>query len=318
MKIFKAMVAALWCAVLFVSCDTRDDLYYDSVRSAKYIVEVNGKRDTIPGYFTNYNNILNYDVHVKSQWIFDNYNGGKLYFDTLNVKAYTLVDGVAYPLNIELLVTQHDYDYLLNKLAYSRQTNIMHSSYGEDGNSVDVNFDLVTSYASCFDQDTSSCRLGTLVAGFPHYGLYGETFPGQLEGTKDPAFPNFKLLLQFTLWGPCPPTAVLEVKDVDGNPYEKKLSMVGSFDKDGKVKKYEYCIDGNILPYGSNENRFDYIEGNWQAGQSAYGGDYITSTERSEISYEFQTEGEHKVYYRCMDDMCVWSTWKCETITVKE
>ena len=120
--------------------------------------------------------------------------------------------------------------------------------------------------------------------------------------------------VKVNLWSDIPPIPVMEVSDVIGYPMEKVLSLSKSYDKDGSVIKYEYCIDGNVRDY--NYPKFE-IENDYSGGKGAYGGTYITSTDLNEIKHAFQTEGEHIVYYRCMDNLGLWSVWNKVTVTIK-
>lgn len=112
------------------------------------------------------------------------------------------------------------------------------------------------------------------------------------------------------------PIPVLEIKNVEGNTMEKTISLSKSYDKDGSVEKYEYCIDGEIRDY--DFPIYDCDPTGVPAGKGAYGGTYITSTEQSEIKHAFQKEGSHVVYYRCMDNLGLWSLWYNALITVKK
>ena len=114
--------------------------------------------------------------------------------------------------------------------------------------------------------------------------------------------------------GDMAPIPVMEVKDVDGNPMEKVFNLSKSHDKDGSVVKYEYCIDGEIREY--DLPTFDCDPAGVPAGKGAYGGTYITSTEQSEIKHAFQTKGEHIVFYRCMDNLGLWSLWGYKIVTI--
>jgi len=67
---------------------------------------------------------------------------------------------------------------------------------------------------------------------------------------------------------------ILKVEKLADN-YEYKLSMEQSYDRDGKVMKYEWCIDGNIATYSVSDIRFDIYKKAWQSGKAAYGGTYV-------------------------------------------
>lgn len=116
--------------------------------------------------------------------------------------------------------------------------------------------------------------------------------------------------------GDIAPVPLLEIKDVDGNPMEKVFDLSKSHDKDGSVEKYEFCIDGEIVDY--NSPVFDCRQDLAPAGKGAYGGTYITSTSLGEVKHAFQKEGTHVVYYRCMDNLGLWSLWYNVLITVNK
>lgn len=120
--------------------------------------------------------------------------------------------------------------------------------------------------------------------------------------------------VKVNLWSDIPPIPVMEINDIEGSSMEKVLCLSKSYDKDGSVEKYEYCIDGNVKEY--NHPKFE-IENDCCGGKGAYGGTYITSTELSEVKHAFQTKGEHIVYYRCMDNLGLWSVWNNVTVTIK-
>ncbi len=114
--------------------------------------------------------------------------------------------------------------------------------------------------------------------------------------------------------GDIAPIPIMEIKNVDGNPMEKVLSLSKSHDKDGKVVKYEYCIDGEVRMY--ELPTYDCDPKGVPAGKGAYGGTYITSTDLSEVKHAFQKKGEHIVYYRCMDNLGLWSLWGYKIVTI--
>lgn len=307
MKIFRTIMGTVCCLLALASCDTRDELYTEDIRNGQCIIEINGHRDTVPGYYSKAKDGVVYDLYPRTLYA----RSGDFVYDTVHVKLYALIRGKEYPL--EFSGPNFNPSDVTGNINLKRGYTITDAVSGLVGIGNFRNMVLYTQIkmsdqVSVFHSDTSSALLGGYLQEFRHYGLSGER---TLEDEE------FMVYLNFRLWGPCPPTSVLDVVDVEGNPYEKRISMSRSHDKDGKVVKYEYCIDGNVRTYGPRDNRFDFFEGPWQSGQSAYGGDYITATEISEINYEFQTKGAHKIYYRCMDDMFIWSTWKCETIIIQ-
>lgn len=310
MKIFRTIMGTVCCLLALASCDTRDELYTEDIRNGQCIIEINGHRDTVPGYYSKGKDGVVYDLYPRTLSAFMGY----CEYDTVDVKLYALVLGKEY--RLDFYSPFYNPDDVTGNIDLKRGYDIVEYTDTPRGYQFHT-FRLYTKIkiseqVSVFQSDTSSVLLGGYLEGLYHYGLNRDMDP---EGQNDDEY--FRAYINFRLWGPCPPTSVLDVVDVEGNPYEKRISMSRSHDKDGKVVKYEYCIDGNVRTYGPRDNRFDFFDGPWQAGQSAYGGDYITATEISEINYEFQTKGAHKIYYRCMDDMFIWSTWKCETIIIQ-
>lgn len=129
------------------------------------------------------------------------------------------------------------------------------------------------------------------------------------------AFQNtFYCHVKIKFLGNIAPEPILDIKDVDGNPMEKVFDLSKSFDKDGSVEKYEFCIDGEIVEY--NRPTFDCDPNVAPAGKGAYGGTYITSTSFSEVKHAFQKKGEHIVFYRCMDNLGLWSIWNIVLVTI--
>lgn len=129
------------------------------------------------------------------------------------------------------------------------------------------------------------------------------------------AFRNtFYCHVKIKFLGDVAPEPVLEIKDVDGNPMEKVFDLSKSFDRDGSVEKYEFCIDGEIVEY--NRPTFDCNPNGAPAGKGAYGGTYITSTSLSEVKHAFQAKGEHIVFFRCMDNLGLWSQWGYMLVTI--
>ncbi len=114
--------------------------------------------------------------------------------------------------------------------------------------------------------------------------------------------------------GNIPPIPVLKIEDIEGKPMGKKLDLGNSYDKDGRIMKYEFCIDGNVVDsykYGT----FETLQVA-SSGKGANGGTYITATDMSTLSHTFTEAGDHTIYYRCMDDKETWSVWKKEIVTV--
>ena len=149
-----------------------------------------------------------------------------------------------------------------------------------------------------FDSDTSARQLG-----YRYYIIvYGDLF-----------WNEYPIRVKVNIIGNIAPIPVIAIS---GEGMERKIDLGNSYDKDGSVSKYEVCIDGNIIEYRKNENRYEQREGYWQGGKAAYGGVYITATSINVFNHVFQETGKHTIYYRCLDNEGAWSTWKKEIITI--
>lgn len=294
-------VMALMCAVIsIVACDSREDLYLDEVNQQRIVVYLNDRVDTTWGYKNDPTPpyVFTYDLYVT------HVNFANLDFDTLVARASQLVNGREYPLRVWHAFPVDE---------YGNVDKSMRRPDPED--TLTYRLSIVT--YDYFDSDTASKCIKHDVRAFAYYDVYNRYKPSGLNDVFDELGDGYLcFFVDIMLWGPCPPMPVLDILDSANDPMEKTLSLARSYDKDGCVKKYEYCIDGNVVPYKATDNRFEHVTGVWQSGKAAYGGVYFTATELSEVKFVFQTEGLHTIYYRCMDDMSVWSTWRSETINV--
>lgn len=276
----KNLVLILVLLIGLSSCDSREDWFKENSEGPDLIVTVNGVTDTI---LKGESRCVTIDLHSIKL------DDACLYTDTVNLNI-TGGDGIpmsrAYFNGMPL---QHMRDYC--KTNGDTVTVSISHYYG------------VTEDVSYFESDTTAKLLET----------------NKTEMWVVDAFDNREYYnIIINIYGPIPPTPVLKVEKLKDN-YEYVLSLEDSYDRDGKVQKYEWCIDGNIVSYSDTDNRFEYKrKGNWKAGQAAYGGKYITATALSSINHSFQTTGEHTVYYRCMDDMGIWSMWYSQKINVEE
>lgn len=275
-KVFLLTMLSIATSYLLNGCDTREDWFEREGEGATFVYERGDKRVVLGT--GNLKNVHD-TIHVVR---IDNSNKTS-YSDTFNIKVYGMTNRVKSPTVIKLkerdmtLVTKAQPDGSVN-VFYASNCNSIYM--GKDGE---------------------------------------ETFGGEngfVCSLKDVFGHEYHITVYLRIQGDCPPVPKLEVKDVDGYPLEKTLSMKGSYDPDGNVAKYEYCIDGNIATYKERSTRYECIDGMWQAGKAAYGGTYITATAIDEVSHAFQEAGEHTIYYRCMDNLGVWSMWYKEVIAI--
>lgn len=266
-----------------VSCDTREDWFEHNSEGPNLIVTMNGVTDTI---FMSESRSIVIDLH--SKWL-DSYKYVNTDTVTLVIKGFSgnseipmrtvNIEGVLYHKgNKELII---DNNVVKANLSY---------------------YYLVSSDIAYYENDTTPKVIETRTGELWAYDVFNNTV-------------IYNVILN--IYGPIPPTPILDVKKLP-NDMEYTLSLEKSFDRDGRVMKYEWCIDGNIVPYSVTDCRFDHTKkGSWKSGQAAYGGTYITATTLSSVNHSFQTTGEHTVYYRCMDNMGVWSMWYSEKINVE-
>lgn len=322
MKNIKWIVVVALSATIFSACDTREDIFQESIGNVIVVATTeDGRRDTLSPSSAPQNLKVNYDIRLKEVgW---ESLGFRIWSDTVSFSLASYVEEKKVQTQIRWC---YDPDYTIC---------VMDTADGEpyistikpcglvEGEHPSLS-DIVLLYANSFH--AYSRRVYGL--GWEDQQVIDRLFASDTAPaliTKPTMLVDLYLGLNdkrsfyFTvsLWGDCPPMPVLEVGAVDGHPMERVLSMAKSYDKDGFVQKYEFCIDGNIAPYNVKSPRFEAIEGVWQSGKAAYGGTYIVATALSEVRHAFQSEGEHTIYYRCMDNAGGWSTWKKETIEVE-
>lgn len=263
------------------SCDSREDWFEHNSEFPDLIVDINGKTDTI-----RQGDLRKIVVNLKTT----REDRGIIFFtDTINLTLKGIGEKGAFPLHgaqINGVKITGGYSEIRNDNELYMQ---LYRVFGDD------EYNL-------FDSDTSACLLETCVGQI--YML--DKFANEQYYT-----------IEINTYGPIPPTPVLKTEKLAGE-YEYSLSLDDSYDKDGKVVKYEWCIDGNIVPYSVTDCRFDSRSNEvWKSGKAAYGGTYITATALSSVNHSFQTAGEHTVYYRCMDNMNLWSMWYSKKINVE-
>lgn len=260
------------------SCDSREDWFEHNSEGADIVVTMNGVSDTL---YKGEKKLIIGDLHFKSC---DDIN--YMYTDTL----YFSVEGLNEPMK---WIRFDGLRLRINRTFENEKNNVVNVCLFED---IPLSKDSVY-----FDSDTTAKLLSFQKAVIWATDVFGIT-----------EYYNF--ILNF--YGPIPPTPILKTEKLAGE-YEYSLSLDDSYDKDGKVAKYEWCIDGNIASYSVTDCRFERKNGNWQSGKAAYGGTYITATTLSSVNHSFQTPGEHTVYYRCMDNMGIWSMWYSKKINVE-
>ena len=298
MKKLAYILGALTCAFILSSCDTRDDWFKDNCEEVYfYFVCPDGRTDTVD---VNKPHMLEYTTRVN---VVDN----MIRLKDIEFQTYCETSGEKKIVRPESLNPTGKYDmsdahvngftiridYTFNRDYYT--------SFSGWGESNDIQL---------FDSDTTAKKLGS------------ETYIGKY---CDAFYNEYTIMMKINLIGNIPPIPVIEVS---GDGMERTISLKESYDKDGSVSKYEVCIDGNIVEYSKNDNRYEEFGAQWvssdlvapdqywQGGKAAYGGTYITATSINVFNHVFQEPGKHTIYYRCMDNEGAWSTWREKTIEI--
>ncbi|MCQ2190966.1 MAG: hypothetical protein MJY63_04965 [Paludibacteraceae bacterium] len=263
-----------------VSCDTREDWFEKNSEFPDIEIGINGKLDTI-----RQGDLRKIVVNLNTV----RNDRGVLFTDTLYVRIRGIDNKGSYPMkavNLEGLTIKGGRKFEI----------------GEDNALCLKLFDIyICDEFVLFNSDSLAFLLATYSGHAKTFDIFG----------NDQSY-----TVEVNVYGPVPVTPIIKVEKLIDN-YEYKLSMSKRSELGGKIAKYEWCIDGNIVPYKIADNRLEGEKGNWQSGKAAYGGTYITATTLSSVNHSFQTTGEHTVYYRCMDDMGIWSMWYSEKINVE-
>lgn len=282
--------------VSLVSCDSREDWFEKNSWTPDLVYSVNGVTDTIKQgevrkivIDLHPSNCKYVEISSEDRWT-------KIYSDTAFVNLSLATQNGKTEIK-EIIFQEYDE----NDGVLFSPNGLSHYPSME----LQVNAVLNTSKYTekFFDCDTAPRLWATRLTSFHVLDAFGNKTYYSIET-------NFI--------GATPPTPVLEVSKIKGMEYT--LSMANSYDKDGEVRKYEWCVDGNILPYDVKDIRLqDHASAHkWGAGKPAYGGTYITATTINSINHSFQEPGEHIVYYRCMDNLGVWSLWYSQIINIEE
>ena len=311
------MMMVLGSAIAMVSCDTRENVFEDVEKRMIIIAErEDGKIDTLSASPDNVK--ANIDLHIKE--CYEKSFG--IEFEMIEYKLYAVLDGQKKLIDIEWL-----YDNLKQRVenagsssdfALIGNTPVLLNWTNVGGPALEIGFSDLHWHVSSNDFEGKCVSSNWFNNDGSAKELYKTTiaivYHMDAESFYDPIR---KVYVNLTVWSDNSPVPVLEVKPISGQPMARTLSMKESYDVDGEVKKYEYCIDGNVMQYTHNDLHFDLVSGYWQSGKAAYGGTYITATEMSEVNHVFQSKGTHNIYYRCMDDLGAWSKWELSTIEIE-
>ena len=274
------------CAIVCVSCDTRDDWFKEKNNEITFYINYPDHIDTIDAHYPPMQEVTIRTEKIQGDFIKTSSSGFKVFREMLGKIEYV----------------EPSRNYLDQK--NTGEGDIQRFKIGAISIYQENDYTMFSGITyddiQLFDSDTSAKQMG-----YCYYVL-----------TYEDVFRNeYAIRVKVNLIGNIPPIPVISVS---GEGMERKIDLGNSYDKDGSVSKYEVCIDGNIVEYRKDENRYEQRKGYWQGGKAAYGGVYITSTSMNVFNHVFQEQGNHTIYYRCMDNEGAWSTWKKETVEVSE
>lgn len=288
----------------FMSCDTREDIFKEDYNNMIFVVKFSdGSRDTLTKSINNPRATFDFypEQEKRADW--------GLGYESLKLE-YITVYGDGHESNLRSLFVSID-EYGVDSVRIEKHGDEVQIFY-EQRSMMSYLGDCLSMRRITSDEGLNRMFVNDTTPALLYSGILRVAVDDMLGKPGDCIYYYAKM----NIWGTCPPVPVLEVKDVEGKPMTKTLSLASSYDRDGNVWKYEYCIDGNVLTYDEKDNHLEFIEGVWQGGNAAFGGTYITATELNEIRHAFQTEGEHTIHYRCMDNNGAWSTWREEKVLV--
>lgn len=314
------MMMVLGSAIAMVSCDTRENVFEDVEKRMIIIGErEDGRIDTLSASPDNVK--VNIDLHIKER-VETIGHSFLVEFEMIEYKLYAVLDGQKKSIDLERVYDNLKQSYFITydpefsagvegntpaKLWLGDEYDDFKIGFSDLSWRVNSNnFEENCVSSNWFNNDGSARELYKTTIAIA-YRMDGESHYDPIR----------KVYVNLTVWSDNSPVPVLEVKPISGQPMARTLSMKESYDIDGEVQKYEYCIDGNVMQYTHNDLHFDLVTGVWQSGKAAYGGTYITATELSEVNHVFQSKGTHNIYYRCMDDLGAWSKWELSTIEIE-
>ena len=300
MKNLAYILGALTCAIILSSCDTRDDWFKDNCEEVYfYFVCPDGRIDTVDGQKPH---MLEYTTRVREV-------NTAIHLDTISFQTYCETIGERKLIKPDSIYQTGKYSWnfthvggfrIICEYIFNRDN---YTTFLGAGESNDIQL---------FDSDTTAKQIGKVT----YIGKYSDAFGNQ-----------YTIMIKLNVIGNIPPIPVIEVS---GDGMERTINLKQSYDKDGSISKYEICIDGNIVEYSKNDNRYEEFNARWvssklvapdqywQGGKAAYGGTYITATSINVFNHVFQEPGKHTIYYRCMDNEGAWSTWKEKTIEISK
>lgn len=310
---YKVLFIGLIGLIGLSSCDSREDWFELNSTAPDLIVEIDGVKDTIGR-----NDMKKIVVNLHPSHRINSYDGSwdsRFYADTCEIVIKGVAGEKIQPIRGAFIEFPHLPEGIGLSISYISP--------------IDEGMDDMGGY---YDKEKKelhwaiSCRVD--ISKYQHFTsdtsavILKNILTNSYVKARD-AFENiYFYAIEINFVGDVPPTPVFSSKKIE-EPHEYLLSLEDSYDRDGKIEKYEFCIDGNIVAYEVTDNRFErtrYSSSNppaWQSGVSAYGGTYIKATSINSVNHSFQSPGEHVVYYRCMDNLGVWSMWYSQTINVE-
>lgn len=305
MDLLKRVAKILVTVVLFVSCDTREDYFYEHGEAPTVEVKESVSTDEV-GENTTGRQFVKTTLHwgdtsIVSLEIQDPY--GKPYSMSFEIDH----------VSVENCLTEYPY------VLIEESTDVSEKDLFKLTELLEITYDNHERQVMIVDKVESAMQF---------YEAYQKMFPNGFwnseRSVKDMTITcvvNIKNMigvstpfyLHINLKGNNSPLPEILVED--GLTYmEKYIRVNETCDPDGdKIVCYEYLIDGQSLGKKGYEFEEEYPAPS--AGRGGYDGTYIT-TRRSGVNHAFQSTGEHTVAVRCQDEWGFWSDWVKKEIII--
>lgn len=292
MNLIRRLMYLLVATVVFASCDTRDDYYYEHGKTPEVVVY---SGDSVMD--------LGEDRFVR------------ISLDMGDKK--TLKFGFVNPYE----------GYLLNDI---KVTNIVDSEYGSNLEALRPFIKNYDSSTGVYELDDSYAGLTVNPLNNQLYNLSFYRLAAYSSMTKRELTADLEVTYTITLTNAIgvksefyvyvemkankAPNPQIKVTDLT-TEWEKLVEIEEGADPDGdEIVLYEYCFDG--VTVGSAGYEYEFGDGDCPTRMCAYDGVYISTTLNG-VRHAFQSSGVHTISVRCKDEHGYWSDWKKVNITLK-
>lgn len=303
---FLKRVAVFFVTIYFcVSCDTREDYFYEQGEPPKITVLESVSTDEV-GENSSGRQYVNTTLH----------------WGDSSIISLDIQDPYGKPYSMSFEVDYVNLDNCLSEYPY-----VITEKYADLGKK--TNYQLTDLLEITYDNHERQLKVVDKVESAEQfYQAYQKVFPNGFWNTerseKDMVI-TFVINIKNSI-GVCSPFylhvnlkgnrfPMPKVSVEDGQTYmEKKIIVDADCDPDGdEVVLYEYLIDGH--PLGRRGYEFEEEHPSPQSGRGGYDGTYVSTT-RNCIFHAFQSLGEHVIAVRCKDRWGFWSDWEKKVVMI--